>query len=168
MGYSTIVGGAHYSTEDNIDYEIQDFGKSEDQPIMGVHANTLWSHLEGGDVSTTDLFNNLDYLKEKIKNPEKLNDWYNTQRRIIGSYLDKVFEKSIKEFSETKKYNRLLIVLDVLKNKVNDYPMMRKFKTDVLRSIERNNIKDILKNIADENKEGVTNLDTFINNYLPK
>jgi hypothetical protein len=167
MGYSTIVGGAHYSVEDNIDSEIRDFGKSEDQPIMGIHANTLWSSLEQGNVSTTDLFNNLDYLKEKIKNPEKLNDWYNTQRRIIGSYLDKIFEESIKEFSETKKYNDLLITLDTLKTKINDYPTMKKFKTDVLNAIERNNIKEVLKNIAIENESGITNQDEFINQFLP-
>jgi hypothetical protein len=167
MGYSTIVGGAHYSNEENIDYEIQDFGKSEGQPVMGIHANTLWSSLEQGNVSTIDLFNNLDYLKEKIKNPEKLNDWYNTQRRIIKSYLDKVLINGVEEFSKTKKYNVILTTLDSLKFRIDDYPMMKKFKTDVFNAIERNNIKEVLKNIAIENKSGITNQDEFINKFLP-
>lgn len=139
MGYSVVKGGAYHSTED-VEEEFRDFVSSENQVSMGPHSYTFWSDLEqnGKKVSIGNLLKNLEHLQNSIKDDNVLNKWYEDHRRIIKSYLDILFRQ--------EKEEGLIRSLEQLKNSENQYNRIYKFKTDVIKSLKKNNVKYKLDN----------------------
>lgn len=134
MGYTVIVGGTHYSNEPKFDEKLRTFSKTAKSPTMGIHFNTLFSELEkgGGDFYTV-----LDHMKWLVENhdEETINHWYNSNRRIIKAWMENIIEKVIMRMTE-EGWEELFKVLQVIKDKINDYPQIKNFRKDVLKSIK--------------------------------
>ena len=132
MGYSTIDGGQHYSTEKNIDDEFMDFSIKNTSPTFGPHDNTFWTEVEQmvrlKNPSTYKLFNTMDQLVRNYKDEKKINQWYDSQRRIIKSLLDKILSKEL-DYKE----------LDTIKSNMDNYPTIKNLKKDIIEAFKRNN-----------------------------
>jgi hypothetical protein len=169
MGYSTIVGGSHYSHEEGVDDEFRDFGDKEGIAQLGLHANTFWSRMEENGmfgVSVHNLFENLNYLLESIKSPEKVDEWYGNHRRIISTYWDSVFTKDIEKIKSKKNYETLIENLKYIKNNLHKYDKIKNFKKDIFKSIEKNNVMSVLKTFFWK-ENGYNSLEDFINDVMP-
>jgi hypothetical protein len=132
MGYSTIAGGQHYSSEDNIDSEFMDFSVKNTLPNTGLHANTFWSELENSrNPSMYKFFYMMDELLKFHKDEKKMNQWYDSQRRIIKSLLDRVLSRELDYKSQNE--------WDYIKSVMDNYPTIKNLKKDIIEAFKRNN-----------------------------
>ncbi len=128
MGYSTIKGGSLHS-EIDVDHEILDFSVKNTIPNFALHQGTYWSELENApNPSPNSFFKLMDYLVKTYKDEKKINQWYNSQRRIIKSFFDRILSKEIVHHE-----------LEEIKSQMDNYPTLKNLKKDIIEAFKRNN-----------------------------
>lgn len=167
MGYSVIEGGQHYSPEKNIDSEFRDFSNKEGIPSLALHANTFYADLEQNNSYPGTIIQNLNWIKDEIKNENKVNQWYESQRRVINSALDNFLSNQKNKVDNKGDFEELFRGLSVLKENMDNFPMIKRFKSDILNSITRNKVIDTLKKYYWK-ENGYSSFEEFLDNVLPK
>ena len=72
----------------------------------------------------------MDHLVKNYKDEKKINQWYDSQRRIIKSLLDKILSKEHDLDKEE---------LDRIKSNMDNYPTIKNLKKDIIEAFKRNN-----------------------------
>jgi hypothetical protein len=167
MGYSVIEGGQHYSPEKNIDSEFRDFSNKEGIPSLALHANTFYADLEQNNSYPGTIIQNLNWIKDEIKDENKVNQWYESQRRVINSALDNFLSNQKNRVDNKGDFEELFRGLSVLKENMDNFPMIKRFKSDILNSITRNKVIDTLKKYYWK-ENGYSSFEEFLDSVLPK